>query len=34
MNTDERLKKLLDASREQLEAIDGILERRIRETFR
>jgi predicted DNA-binding transcriptional regulator AlpA len=29
MNTDERLKKLLDASREQLEAIDGILERRI-----
>jgi len=31
MNTDERLKKLLDASREQLEAIDGILERRIPE---
>jgi predicted DNA-binding transcriptional regulator AlpA len=33
MNTDERLKKLLDASRDQLEAIDGILERRITETF-
>jgi predicted DNA-binding transcriptional regulator AlpA len=31
MNTDERLKKLLDASRDQLEAIDGILERRIPE---
>lgn len=33
MNTDERLKKLLDASPEQLAAIDGILERRITETF-
>lgn len=33
MNTDERLKKLLDASPEQLGAIDGILERRISETF-
>jgi excisionase family DNA binding protein len=33
MNTDERLKKLLDASPEQLEAIDGILERRTGETF-
>jgi predicted DNA-binding transcriptional regulator AlpA len=31
MNTDERLKKLLDASQEQLAAIDGILERRIPE---
>jgi excisionase family DNA binding protein len=31
MNTDERLKKLLDASPEQLEAIDGILQRRIPE---
>jgi predicted DNA-binding transcriptional regulator AlpA len=31
MNTDERLKKLLDASREQLEAIDRILERHIPE---
>jgi predicted DNA-binding transcriptional regulator AlpA len=31
MNTDERLKKLLDASQEQLGAIDGILERRIPE---
>lgn len=33
MNTDERLKKLLDASPEQLGAIDGILERRVTETF-
>jgi hypothetical protein len=33
MNTDGRLKKLLDASPEQLRAIDGILERRITETF-
>ena len=32
MNTDERLKKLLDASPEQLAAIDGVLERRITET--
>jgi len=32
MNTDERLKKLLDASPEQLAAVDGILERRITET--
>lgn len=31
MNIDERLKKLLDASPEQLGAIDGILERRIRD---
>ncbi len=34
MNTDERLKKLLDASPEQLGAIDGILERRTSEIFR
>ena len=34
MNTDERLKKLLDASPEQLGAINGILERRTSETFR
>jgi predicted DNA-binding transcriptional regulator AlpA len=33
VNTDERLKKLLDASPEQLAAIDVILERRIAETF-
>ena len=33
MNTDERLKKLLDASPEQLAAIDGVLARRITETF-
>jgi len=32
MNTDERLKKLLDASPEQLTAIDTILERRLTET--
>ena len=33
MNTDERLKILLDASPEQLAAIDGVLARRITETF-
>jgi predicted DNA-binding transcriptional regulator AlpA len=33
MNTDERLKKLLDASPEQVRAIDGILERRTSETL-
>ena len=33
MNTDERLKKLLDASPEQLRAIDRILERRTSETL-
>ena len=33
MNTDERLKKLLDASPEQLRAIDGILEQRTSETL-
>ena len=33
MNTDERLKKLLDASPDQLAAIDGVLARRITETF-
>jgi excisionase family DNA binding protein len=34
MNTDQRLKKLLDASPEQLGVIDGILEGRVQQEFR